>query len=190
MNSNEHPRSQLVTRFLENRRAETYQTNRRNMKDRGIGTLLDGYSTLDGLASILRAGIQAHNTPKGLRNAAAFAFSHSVLLRGDNVRNMELANLFSVDLEDEGVDRLTPPKAFVASLLRSKTNTEGRTDYSACLRHMDVRCCAIGWIALYLFSRWDSAFDSNESFPSFEKSEDWFEIKVCIENIGELNRGF
>jgi hypothetical protein len=179
MNSNEHPRSALVKKFLENRRAETYEINRRNRKDRGVGTLLEGYSTLDGLSRILEAGLRLHNSPKGLRNVASFALSHSVLLRGDNIREMELANLFCVTLDDEGPDAIDIPKAMVVSLLRSKTNTEGRTDFSACLRHMDVRCCSIGWIALYLFVRWNPLFDFEE-FPEFDVDREWFEIKVCF----------
>ena len=182
MNSNEHPRSALVKKFLENRRAEKFHVNRRNRKDRGIGSLLDGYSTLDGLSSVLEAGLRLHNSSKGLRNVAAFAFSHSVLLRGDNIREMELANLFCVTLDDEGPEAIDIPKALVASLLKSKTNTEGRTDYSACLRHMDVRCCSIGWIALYLFVRWNPFFGI-ESFPDFDADRNWFEIKVFFISV-------
>ena len=62
MNSNEHPRSALVKKFLENRRAETYAVDRQNRKDRAVGSLLDGYSTLDGLSKVLEAGLRLHNS--------------------------------------------------------------------------------------------------------------------------------
>ena len=98
-----------------------------------------------------------------------FCLCSSVLLRGDNIRAMELANLFCVSFDDESPAELEKPKALVASLLRTKTNSENMTDYSACLRHMDVRCCARGWIKLFFFARWHPFFDG-EKFPKPRKT--------------------
>jgi hypothetical protein len=133
---------------------------------------------MEGLSSIIRAGFTIHNNIKGLSHSASFAWSHSSLLRGDNVRAMDLSNMFSLLLEDESSDSLRPMLALCTTVMESKTNTLGRKDYSASLRHMDVECCAIAWMALYLFARWESDLGSREPFPNLQTSADWFKIKV------------
>ena len=151
-----------------------------NFTDRGTGTLLDGYSTLDDLANIIKAGWTLHNNLKGLRNSAMFALSHTLLLRGDNVRTFDLSCLFSVELEGESLGNRIP-FAVVGTLIKSKTNVEGRKDYSAMLRHKDVKCCAISWLALYLFAR----LNAND-FPSFDSPVSWYNLKVCIYYVKKL----
>jgi hypothetical protein len=152
-----------------------------NFTDRGTGTILDGYSTIDELANIIKAGWIIHNNLKGLRNSAMFALSHTLLLRGDNVRNFDLSCLFSVELEGESLRNRRNPFAVVGTLIKSKTNVEGRKDYSAMLRHKDVKCCAISWLALYLFARWET-----DGFPSFETPESWYNLKVCKYYVNKL----
>jgi hypothetical protein len=121
----ERPRNHYIISFLDNKARQSAEISMRNYDDRGTGTLLDGYSTSQELAKIIAAGFTLHNTVRGLQAAAAFSFSHSTLLRGDNIRRMDLANLFSMTLEDEGIDSSKPSLAVVASLIRSKTNTDG-----------------------------------------------------------------
>jgi hypothetical protein len=104
---------------------------------------------MDGLERILKTGLLQHNSYMSLTNVAMLSFSHSSLLKGDNVRDMKLANLFSFDFEDEGIVAAEIPTALVGLILKNKTNTGDRKDYSACLRNMDFRCCPIGWIALF-----------------------------------------
>jgi hypothetical protein len=144
--------------------------------------LLSGYTGLDQLEEILRAGFTKHNTTKGLRNTAAFALSHLLLLRGDNIRNIDLSCMFTVTLPGESFLSERPATALVITLLRSKTNDEGRKDYSAALRHLRVECCAIAWVALYLLGRWDV---SEEDFPNFSVSQNWFQLKVINDSRNE-----
>jgi hypothetical protein len=125
INNESSPRDAYVSAFLENKAKQSSEISVRNHDDRGTGTLLDGYSTLSDLAKIIEAGFALHNTTKGLAASAAFAFSHASLLRGDNVRKMDLANLFCVTLDDESIDSNNPCWAMVATMIRSKTNDEG-----------------------------------------------------------------
>lgn len=182
MNTHPHPRDPDVKAFLDNKKRETTRIRIENFDDRGVGTLLDGYSTWSDLGKIIASGFRLKNSLKGLRNSAAFALSHVLLLRGDNVRKLDLSNLFAVQLEDESSSGVC--HALVASLLRSKTNNEGRTDYSACIRHRDVSCCAIAILSLYLFARWTSdpgwfMYHEPEIFSDLSSSRNWFNIKVA-----------
>jgi hypothetical protein len=173
LNSNDPPRDDHVKRFLENMKRNTAQRNRENYTDRGVATILDGYSTLEQLAQIIAAAFQGqrYNKVRGLRDAAAFALSHALVLRGDNIRNIELSNVFVSQLQDEGPQCM----AMLASVFKSKTNKVGNMDLSASIRHRDVLCCSHGWIALYLFARWN---DDDEPFPDFTNNASWFDLKL------------
>jgi hypothetical protein len=50
------------------------------------------------------------------------------------------------------------------------------------IRHVDVKCCPIGWMSLYLFARWQwSARQVEpEPFPDFSSSSLWFDLKVPL----------
>jgi hypothetical protein len=170
-----YPRNYAVKDFLKNKRHEITSNLINNNDDRGKNTLFAGYTGLDELEKILCAGFTRHNTTKGLRNTAAFALSHLLLLRGDNIRNIDLSCMFTVTLPGESFNNDRPAKALVITLLRSKTNDEGRKDYSAALRHVQVECCAIAWVSLFLLGRWDV---DEEDFPNFSESQHWFRLKV------------
>lgn len=59
--------------------------------------------------------------------------------------------------------------------LAGKTNQNGRREYGAAVRHRDYRSRLIGALAVSLFWRWHC---SEECFPCFRTSEDWYRIKV------------
>lgn len=71
-------------------------------------------------------------------------------MRGDNVRKLELADLFSLRLENEGPNGAT---AVVLLLNHGKTNQTGRTKYAAFLRNKEVDLCPVGALAAYFFAR-------------------------------------
>jgi hypothetical protein len=62
-----------------------------------------------------------------------------------------------------------------ASISTGKTNQHGRLEYGAALRHRDYRSCVVGALATYLFWRWHC---SDEAFPCFRTSQDWYNIKL------------
>ncbi|EGZ23183.1 hypothetical protein PHYSODRAFT_324419 [Phytophthora sojae] len=57
---------------------------------------------------------------------------HSCLLRDESARNLELPDLFSVELEHEG---FTDCRALVMIMEQGKTNQYGRRDFGSCIRH-------------------------------------------------------
>jgi hypothetical protein len=173
-NNHPSPRTTAVRNFLSNMRKKTADTAKRNHEDRGTHTLLDGYSNSDQLGALYRSGWELYNSLKGVRNTALCAVSHALLLRGDNVRGLDLADLFIVDME-HGAGRSHP--AFVLTMTRSKTNDEGRKDFSSFLRHVDVRCCPATWVALYFFCRFDPQMGVEE-FPDLTRNSSWFNVKV------------
>jgi hypothetical protein len=97
-NSNPHPRSNAVKLLLSNIKSETTKIKKQNYQDRGIGTLLDGYQSTEQFASICECFFKFNDT----RGRACFLLSHFGLLRGENVRALELADMFSQILDGEG----------------------------------------------------------------------------------------
>ncbi|KAI9326589.1 hypothetical protein BD770DRAFT_432816, partial [Pilaira anomala] len=79
INSNPHPR-QAITGLLEMALLEEEQIRKDNYVDRGIGTIMDGYTTTDQIASLVSFYFSKNNT-NNLRNALAFLLSHFCLLR-------------------------------------------------------------------------------------------------------------
>ncbi|KAE8181731.1 hypothetical protein CF336_g8816, partial [Tilletia laevis] len=170
VNSAAHPRPGPVRMMLGTRTLEERDRKKREYVDRGIGTALDGYSqTQFGDVSnyfLLR------NSEIGLRDRLAFLISHYALLRGDNARKLELADLHHLELEGEG-----PSSCFAVVLLlaNGKTNQAGRVEYGSFMRNRDVQLCPVGALALYLFSRFHH---SAEAFPDLSQSSLWYDMKV------------
>jgi hypothetical protein len=53
MNSNPHPRTETVSMLLKNYASDNVKRKRTNFDDRGAGTLLDGYTSLETLVQIV-----------------------------------------------------------------------------------------------------------------------------------------
>ena len=67
---------------------------------------------------------------------------------------MELADLFSLDLPNEGYstsDGSCITKALVVVMNCGKTNQHGRMEYGAALRHRDPKACLVGALAFWFF---------------------------------------
>jgi hypothetical protein len=143
------------------------------MKDRGIDTFAYGYSKTEQLVDIIRFYFQ-ENSEADLRNALAFLLSNYYLLRGENARNAELADLQTVMLDCEGPSECP---ALVLLMKHGKTNQFGRVEISACMRNTNVEICPFMAMGSYLFWRWHA---HGEQFPSFESSRDWFDYKLLI----------
>ncbi|KAG1434002.1 hypothetical protein G6F56_014454 [Rhizopus delemar] len=91
INSNPHPR-QSFNGLLEMAMLQEEATRKTKHVDRGIGTIMDGYTTTDQIASIVNFYFSQNNT-KNLRNSLAFLLSHYCLLRGESARKAELPDL-------------------------------------------------------------------------------------------------
>ncbi|CAD6890814.1 unnamed protein product [Tilletia laevis] len=170
VNSSAHPRPGPVRMLLGTRKLEERDRKKREHVDRGIGTALDGYNQSQ-FCNVSNYFL-LRNNETGLRDRLAFLISHYALLRGENARNLELADLHHLDLEGEG-----PSDCFAVVLLlaNGKANQAGRVEYGSFLRNRDVRVCPIGGLALYLFSRFHH---SAEPFPNLSSSSLWYDLKV------------
>jgi hypothetical protein len=103
MNSHPNPRDANVKLLLKNTEYDTQQLRKANFVDRGIGTLLDGYTTTEQMAKLADVfWTRTRDFGQNLRNLCAFLVSHYALLRGETVRNLDLADMHSVLLENEG----------------------------------------------------------------------------------------
>jgi hypothetical protein len=157
-----------------------HQRRRDEYTDRGLATIRDGYvaSQIPDLArKVWSACLGAACIEQQFRTQLCFLFGNSMLLRLSNRLPMELPDLFSMPLPNEG------PKGqgwcLVTVMDQGKTNQHGRLEYGAALRHRDHRSCLIGSLAVYFFWRWHC---SGEAFPSFRQSQDWYNIKVLKRN--------
>lgn len=83
INSNPSPRDDAVTTLLKLTQYEEDQRKRKNLADRGIDTLLDGYTTTEQIQQISRLFWSSkRNAGKHLRNLLTFLLSHYALMRG------------------------------------------------------------------------------------------------------------
>ena len=166
----EYPRSDAVKKFLKMIERSEYEKEREEYVDRGIGTIVDGYSNEE--YKKIASYHLFQNTVPGLRNRLDHLLGDSMLLRGNHKRQMELADCFSIKLnESEG---LTECIALVAVSRNGKTNKNGRVEYSGCLRNVEVDMCAVGAFFMYMFAR----FACEEEFPNVFIPEEWYRVKV------------
>ena len=93
----ENPRGAAVRGFLEQRGRQRGRHNRESFKDRGSDGIQAGYSTDEWrrIQDLLLSG--AAYTPQSLYTRVDLLFGHYYLLRGENRRKMELADLSLLD---------------------------------------------------------------------------------------------
>ena len=88
---------------------------------------------------------------------------------------MELADLSLLDYPaSEGP---TQCGCLVSLLLNGKLNKTAKKEFMGALRHKDPHFCSQGALAQLLFWRWHIA---GEAPPSFQRREDWYNIKVLV----------
>ncbi|KUF85863.1 26S proteasome non-ATPase regulatory subunit 12 [Phytophthora nicotianae] len=79
--------------------------------------------------------------------------------------------MFSQKLDGEGYQTCT---ALVLLIQHGKTNTFGKMQHVGYMRNKDVRICPVGAAAFYFFHLFHV---DREPFPSFAKSQDWYDLK-------------
>lgn len=99
-----------------------------------------------------------------MRTSADFLAAHSMLLRGEIRRGVQLADMFTVTLRNEG-PTWCPLMIWVSR--NGKTNKFNNVVYHYVARHRDVLKCAMSQVAFYLFRWWE-----NEAPPTFQWRED------------------
>ncbi|KAI8849645.1 hypothetical protein BC829DRAFT_348401, partial [Chytridium lagenaria] len=73
-----------------------------------------------------------------LRDASLFTMTERYLLRGDNSRGLTFSDLHMLNLPNQGV---TTGYVLVVCISSSKTNKDGRKEFSGAMRHKDARLC-------------------------------------------------
>lgn len=150
-----------------------HRTKREQYADRGRGTLQDGYTRdqfVACLAGLWQQGAESqHYAEQHLRTACDLLLNHTMLLRGHSTRACQLADLFTLEFQNEGV---TPCWPVIMVMDQGKTNQFGKREYAACIRNRDVLTCPVGALAFYLFYRWHRG---GESFPDFTSRRHWYD---------------
>ena len=157
--------------MLQRVKREDEITKKANFEDRGVGTIMNGYTTTDEIADVNKFFLD-ENSPKDLRNGLAFLLSHFCLLRGESAHKAEFPDLQLIQLEGEGADKCP---ALVMVMRQGKTNKFGKLEVGACIRNKRVEICPFMRIGMSLFARFHV---EGEPFPDFTISENWFQIKV------------
>ena len=145
-------------------------TKKANFEDRGVGTIMDGYTTTDKIADIIKFYL-GENSLRDLRDGLAFWLSHFCLLRGEAARRAEFPDLQLIQLEGEGADKCP---ALVMVMRQGKTNKYGKLE-GACLRNKRVEICPFIILGMCFFARFHV---ESEPFPDFTISENRFLTKV------------
>jgi hypothetical protein len=172
----DNPRSIAVRGFLEQRSRQRSKLDREAYKDRGADGIQAGYSTdeWERIQHLLLSGT-AHMPAQNLRTRIDLLLGHYYLLRGENRRKMELADLSLLDYPpSEGP---SPCGCLVSLLQDGKLNKTARKEFMGALRHKDPLFCTQGALAQLLFWRWHIA---GEAPPSFRRRKDWYRIKVLV----------
>ena len=171
----ENPRGAAVRGFLEQRGRQRGKLDRASYKDRGSDGIQAGYSAdkWQRIQDLLLSG--AAYTPQNLRTRVDLLFGHYYLLRGENRRKMELADLSLLDYPSSEGPTLCG--CLVSLLQDGKMNKTARKEFMGALRHKDPLFCTQGALAQLFFWRWHVA---GEAPPAFRQRKDWYRIKVLV----------
>lgn len=171
----ENPRGPAVRGFLDQRGRQRGRLDRANFKDRGHDGIQAGYSPEEWLRIQDNLLNGSAYTPQSLRTRVDLLFGHYYLLRGENRRKMELADLSL--LEYPAAEGPTSCNCLVSLLQDGKMNQTARKEFMGSLRHKDPLLCTQGALAQLFFWRWHIA---GEEPPSFRRRRDWYKIKVLV----------
>lgn len=143
-----NPRLGAVKLLIGDLRKSEGKRKRAQFEDPGRGTMLDGYSTHEELA-VLTGHFFAQNSIRGLRDRCAILLCHGALLRGDNVRELEMSELQCQKLSrNTGFSDLYSTTVILRD---GKTQSGGRVHSASFLRAIEVEACPVNGLAIYLF---------------------------------------
>ena len=135
----ENPRGATVRGILEQRGHQRNRFNRASFKDCGTEGIQVGYSSAEWLAIQEHLLHGAATTPQNLRTRVDLLFGHYYLLRGENRRKLELADLSLLDYP-AGEDP-SPCGCLVSLPQDGKMNKTARKEFMGSLRHKDPLLC-------------------------------------------------
>jgi len=131
---------------------ETRQ-KREQYDNRAIGTIQDGYNAAEMVSIAKHLWSSDANTTKAeqqLRTLVDFLLGHYFISRDENRYMMQLADLFTLELDNEGPTACFP---LIMIMNNGKCNQFSRIEYAAALRNKDILLCPIRAIASYFVYR-------------------------------------
>ena len=169
------PKGFGVKGALKDVQAKTFQRIRELHEDRALNTILDSYTKedLDAFVSWCWHKATVKDVESYQRTLLDFLMGHYFLVRGDQRRRAELADMFILHLPNESATQQCMCWIFVFD--NGKTNSTGRKQYLGSIRHRDPLVCPIGALAFYLFTRFHY---KKEAWPSLCSLKDWDRIKL------------
>jgi hypothetical protein len=151
INPYQTPRNMAVKGFLRSIRNNVWKTTGEAHEDRALNSVINNYNYEDMFAFVRNCFRKEKSHKRHLRTALDFLIGHYFLLRGDNRRKLELADLNVIDLLDESHQ---PCKTWMAIFDNGKTNFTNKKQYIGVMRHKNHELCAQGMLAQYLFHRY------------------------------------
>ena len=106
---------------------------------------------------------------KGIRNYFGVCNMRAMALRGENIRKLELPDLFLYEMTSEGSNC----NAIVSVLNEGKTNQFGKVEVGGSLRGKDVLFFPHSSMAMWLYQ-----YLHLQDFPDLSKSEEWYDMKI------------
>ncbi|CEP17702.1 hypothetical protein [Parasitella parasitica] len=155
INSHESPRTKIISQLLKWVRKRGAADNLKNNIDRATSLQVSGYTTIEQVVAITR---KMYNNPAqhykhSFRNATAFPFSHYLLLRGESVRRLKLADILLQELPKIGAEGSYTIITMIFN--RSKTNQFNKMQSGAFMRrNKNVDICAFMALSFHFFWRW------------------------------------
>ncbi|KAK9486867.1 hypothetical protein V1527DRAFT_481567 [Lipomyces starkeyi] len=116
------PIQRRFTAILNAYSTNAHERNSQQYADRGAGSIFDGYNSEDVYSDRVQ----------GLLD---LLLGYYLLLRGNNRREIKLADLYLLPLENEGP---TKCKVLVILLCNGKTNQHGQVDHAGAMRNQEV----------------------------------------------------
>src|SRR3569833_888053 len=173
--NSENPRGAAVRGFLEQRGRQQAKQERNSYKDCGIDGIQAGYSESEWLAIQKHLLGSAATLPQNFRTRIDLLLDNYNLLRGENRRKMELADLSLLKYPpSEGASVC----CCLVSLLRDgKMNKTAKKEFMGSIRHRNPLLCTHGALEQLFFWRWHIA---GEPAPTFRRRQDWYRIKVLV----------
>ena len=146
LNPNPNPRAIAVRNIWKGRRWKEHERKRKEYIDRGTGTLSGGYKE-DDIRQFVRVcwtayangEVSSQTVGSYFRTSCVFLLAHNMLLRGENRRHLQLADLSSLELKNEGT---IPCMATVLLMDDRETKLFGRLKYGTVVRHRNPLMCA------------------------------------------------
>ncbi|KAF2186420.1 hypothetical protein K469DRAFT_455732, partial [Zopfia rhizophila CBS 207.26] len=126
--------------------------------NRGLFTIAGGYD-VKGLKKVITwCWETASKTPSAveshLRTAAEHLLGHATVTQGESRRDVQLADLVLIKLENEGPKPNELAPCMVMLMRQGKQNQHGKVEYMGCMRNSDLILCPLSALAFCFFYHW------------------------------------